>query len=431
MESFALSLPEVASLVVLHLDFESLLQIRCVSHFYREFLNECSSMLSECYGLPKNVKNFFHWAILFSCKEETRYSSLFIDNGSECTAGSKSGAALTVEENVELERPSILIITQPDRFYGDQDAQRKATLDLILSGNLRLAAKVWNPEIHTHSFLDDFLFRASRENTCPILDIYLVDTYYPDIKKAAECCLECFTPGNIPESWFIEKSSCMNFFSRITCFLLEHSRTDLISKLDSFDSRVTSIFFHNNHCQNIDTLLWVAGLASKANSYIFQMLPLENVVERAITLRCTKEQLLEVINRCMIKQVKLSSVMMLYDKKIISELTQDYLEVILPLTTTHPDSHDNAKIDIGMALLFQYSNCEEFRTISLLENVNITPSLLEWLLEKHKDEINWDKISQFYINNFYTDRYLLLLLTLLCADVKANGFSEKRWKVSR
>lgn len=458
-------IPEITSRLTLYLDLESLLQLRQVNSVWKRLLNEYAPLLAQRDHLPP-PKDFFHWALLFSSKEETRYSHWFahkecmrvacdynkqkeeellalgelLENGQfeavESLLAQQKIDASTVHGFLEIFGNNQTCLEWFSTYLAklnDPELYTMVGCTLIDRGNPTLLAQLWRPAMANSRSKEEILVFLSRSCQVNLPFLYAVDTLYPRLDL-----LSTLTFEDIPQSWLLEQAKSPYLSGSVFGGILKESRLDLAELIVEWIKASVSHLPHFAHsCNSYSSLLWLAkhiNLAKSDHSYLRLYSDFGegsgSLMKRALQLHCSGTELETILETCKIEQLDLETCLYVFDKQAISAHAYEQLAVLLPLLKDL-----TMKLSTGQMLLLQHADQEKFNTLDMLTKRVLSLPELTWLLEKHALKVDWDKLVELYLynRNIILEQAEIFSL-LLVKDTEINGFAQglpKRWIYDR
>lgn len=444
MEIFAL--PEVASRILLFTNLDSLLELRSVNKQLFLFVSEFTPLLCERDCLPVKEK-FFHWALMHSQKNKTRYSKLFPKdpprrNEAKQAALTQLGQLLEkgdFQSAYSLITPDLLCADTFNKFFvkfSDNDEciewmkeylkvmdndQRELFLAALRCKNpCKMIARMWSKEMSQKLSKDKVFEFIGKEGTLDLF--YAIDQLYPNLHELEQSL------ASPPESWIFEyvkkDTRKANVLLSLALKKDDIYRCDYLFSLGLRPSSNTM-----NYCKTLQSLYWLCDRISinrEPDRYAYfevdwNEISLDKLLRHLIKIKCTGEELESFLIRYEIKNT--------YSHQIFYTDTFSQFEVLLKRLTG--PWYTNG-LRIGDLLLLQYYDPERFSLPLLLESGQGSVETIRFVLERNPKELDWDKLVEVHLyNKAYNNGEILSLL--LEKDMQINDFTQglpERWKYS-
>ena len=438
-----LALEEIASCIFLFSDLETLLSLRSVSRELKQLVRECVPLLCARDQLPIK-KDFFHWALMHSATNNTRYSSFFqprVLKGPSWGEAQDDEQLLellhkkdfeTVEPIINSEMLSSRLFTVFFDLFGESDVHlswlegrlkvipyKRHPVHKIVHGitssyhevfcgaldckySAKVISKIWWDEMRINLSKETALRFVKQRGTLEMY--YTVETIYPDLNRLEECL------ASPSEKWIAEYVAANPANSEtLFTFAFKENNFALCNYLDSLGaSCLRSLTF----CNSLEMLQWSCdrmGISS------------DSLICKLLLLGCTAEQLAFFLDRYGITET--------YPHHLANNMDFHQFEVILSRLSKEGGWYTNT-ISNGFLLLLTYYDRERFSLSHLVETSELPSETLRFLLERDLS-VDWTKLVEtyLYMNHPSTEIFSLLLQK----DMERNNSDfqsglPERWK---
>lgn len=452
---------EIASRVFFFSDLDSLVTMRSVSKKLCTLVTDCTPLFCVRDDLPVK-KSFFHWALMHSSTNETRYSSLFASDCGMCPNEKLQSEQMQVlweqleredfdDSLMDIKFLSTELFTTFFNKFGESERHMswlKERLNWMLSAPITserirfgignnyqeafcgallcaspatVISRLWSPQMMEKINKEAALKFITQNSTLNLY--YTVGEIYPELHRLEESLA---TPT---DSWLVEQLATQSksglTLLNFTLSLGDLDRCDFLLEL-GVKCNPGSI----DKCKTVQTIQWLCDQVQVSEEperfgYFYSdhnSVSSDKLISQLIKVGCSGEELAFFLDRYAIAKT--------YINQPLKAKTFHQFEVLLERFTGKWYSNI---LSSGQLLLLQEYDRERFSLTGIVESGEASLDTLHFVLERYAREVDWNQLIEAYLYSGCTDRVRGKVLSfLLQKDVETNkseflGILPQRW----